>query len=108
MADVTMKKGDRLPKLRMLLADANSVALDLTGAAVLFRMRSQDGGSVKVSAAAAIISPSTSGTVEYAWAVGDLDTPGLYQAEWVITWANGAQTVPAGGYVSVQVSEALG
>ena len=91
----------------MLLADAAGTALDLTGAAVAFRMRNANGGAPKVNAAAAVIGAATAGGPGVLHDAGDLDTPGLYQAEWVITWANGAQTVPASSYVSVQVTEAL-
>lgn len=108
MSTVYMKQGDRLPALRMQLVDASGAPIDLTGAAVMFRMRPSGGGALKVNAAATIVDAAT-GTVQYSWAAGDTDTVGGYTAEWACAFAGPATlTVPTNGYVTVQVVDALG
>lgn len=102
-----LKSGDRLPKLRATLSDSSGVAINLTGGAVQFRMKRSDGtGDLKVNSPATIVTP-TSGIVEYAWAAGDVDTPGDYIGEFSITISGLVQTIPSGGYVSVLISPRL-
>lgn len=109
MADeVRLKKGDRLPVLRMTLKDSDGVALDLTSAsAVTFRMRARAGGALKINAAGSVVAPATSGVVEYAWQAADVDTVGVYDAEWALTYPGGGQTVPTAGYVTVIIEQPL-
>lgn len=110
MADeVRLKKGDVLPVLRMTLKDSDGVALDLTSvSAVTFRMRGRGAAAPKVSAAGAVVAPATSGVVEYAWQAADVDTVGVYDAEWALTYPGGGQTVPTAGYVTVIIEQSLG
>jgi len=103
----SIKKGDTLPKLRMRLTDTDGVALDLTGATVLFRMKPKNGGAVKVTRAGAVVSPPTGGIVEFTWQTGDTDTVERYSAEWVLTYAGGVRTVPSSSFVAVVVYEAV-
>lgn len=110
MTDFTIKAGDRLPKLRQVLTDGAGAPLDLTSVtAVAFRMRPQRGGAlVSLSGSAAIVSPATSGTVEYSWGTTDTATVDDYFGEWVLTYAGPVtRTVPAPGYVSVRVEPVL-
>lgn len=102
-----IKKGDRLPKLRMALTDSNDAAIDLTDATVTFRMKKREAASLKVDASASVVGSATAGVVEYVWAAGDTDTVGVYDAEWVLTYSNGVQTVPTSGYVAVVVESTL-
>lgn len=107
MSEFPIKKGDRLPRLKMALTDSSGTALDLTGASVTFRMRARQGGALKVNAAGSISGTPTAGLVEYAWAPGDTDTEGLYDAEWVLSYSGVPQTVPTSGFVTVVVGPAL-
>lgn len=100
-----IKKNDRLPRIRALLTDSAGAVLDLTGATVQFRMRARDGAALKVNAAGVNVG---AGIVEYAWATGNTDTPGIYDAEWVLTYAGQVRTVPTAGYSSVVVDDVLG
>lgn len=112
MADeVRLKKGDRLPVLQMTLKDSDGAALDLTAVTgVTFRMRARGDGrasALKVNSAGAVVAPATSGVVEYAWQAADVDTVGVYDAEWSLTYPSGGQTVPTAGYVTVIIEQPL-
>jgi hypothetical protein len=99
-----IKKGDRLPKLRMLLTDSTGTIIDLTNATVKFRMRLAGASTLKVNSTATNVG---SGIVEYPWAAIDTDTPGTYSAEWELTYSGGVQTVPTAGFVTVVVEQNL-
>ena len=107
MSTVYMKQGDRLPALRMQLVDASGAPIDLTGASVAFRMRSTSGSLVTLTGTASVVD-AASGTVQFAWGVGDTATVGGYIAEWACTFAGSTLTAPTNGYVTVQVVDALG
>jgi hypothetical protein len=102
MATFDIKRNDRLPQLRATLLDSTGAAINLTGMTVTFKMRPRDGGALKVNQAGAVVSAGA-GTVSYTWQAGDTDTPGIYDAEWVLTSVSGDQTVPTAGYLVVTV-----
>lgn len=94
--------GSFTPKTVLLDSAGNPV--NLTGASVRFLMRSDEASTPKVAAAAAIVGAATNGEVRYTWVVNDLDTPGVYRAEWEVTYAGGAkETFPADGYIPVVI-----
>jgi hypothetical protein len=97
-ADFTIKANDRLPSIQATLS------ADLTTATgVNFIMKSIQGNTIKVNAAATIVTPA-SGVVRYDWIAADTATPGSYQAEWQVTWTGGKkQTFPTLTYHSVDV-----
>jgi hypothetical protein len=106
MATFTIKKNDNLPVLSAVLKDGDGVEIDMTGATVVFRMRRADGTQhiYKVNAAASFVTDGSDGAVEYEWQAGDLDTPGDYLGEFVITFGGGdVQTVPNDDYIRVKV-----
>jgi hypothetical protein len=110
MSDFVIKQGDRLPKLRQVLTDGANAPLDLTGVTgVAFRLRPQNGGAlVTLTGSAAVVAPATSGIVEYSWGPGDTATRGDFFGEWVLTYAGPVtRTVPAPGYVTVEVAPVL-
>lgn len=102
MADFTIKANDRLPSIQATLSADLSTA---TG--VNFIMKSAQGNTIKVNAAATIVSsaaPPTGSVVRYDWIAADTATPGSYQAEWQVTWTGGKkQTFPTLTYHSVDV-----
>ena len=67
---------------------SNGTPVDLTGASVRFRMRPMGSSTMKVDAAATIVTPSQ-GQLQYDWQAADVDTAGIYLAWWVVTFPSG-------------------
>ena len=75
----------RLPSITGTIT-VDGDAVDLTGKTVTFKMRAVGSATLKVSAAASIVTPPGSdGAVRYDWGATDLDTAGDYLAWWEVT-----------------------
>ena len=72
-----LKQNDTAPSIRATLKDGSGNVIDLTDATVRFHMKDL-AGTVKIDAAANVVSPATSGVVQYGWVAGDTDTTGSY------------------------------
>jgi hypothetical protein len=102
-----IKQNDTSPSLRATLKDGNNSAVDLTGASIRFHMVSLDGTAV-VDSAATVISPASSGVVQYNWVAGDTQTAGAYNAEFEVAFSNGKiETFPNDSYISVSIRAEL-
>jgi hypothetical protein len=107
MADVVMKTGDTATVLTSTLRDGNGVVVNLTGATVKLNMRKAGSRLVKVSAAGTVVTPLL-GAVSYTWVAADVDEPGLFNAEWEVTFSGGAkETFPNGRYLKVLFTEQI-
>ncbi len=107
MADVVMKTGDTATVLTSTLRDGNGVVVNLTGASVKLNMRKAGSRLAKVSAAGTIVTPLL-GAVSYTWIAADVDEPGLFHAEWEVTFSGGAkETFPNGRYLKVLFTEQI-
>lgn len=106
-ADFYIAAGTRQPKITATLKDAAGVAVNLTGLSVRFRMRRPGVIAPKVDAPAAIVS-AAAGTVEYAWAALDTDTPGLFLYDWLVTFGDGTTAAyPTKGTNTVLIRAAV-
>jgi hypothetical protein len=94
-------QGDTSPVLDFLLLPATVV---LTDATVLFRWRPV-GETTWVNEAPAVVAVATgTPTVRYLWSAGDTDTPGLYEAQFVITYADSAvETFPNTAFITINI-----
>lgn len=108
MADIALKRNDRLPVLQASLKNPDGSAVNLTGTSQRFVMRLPGAAAAKVTAVPTVVNAS-GGVVQYSWAAGDTDTTGTYQAEFEVTFAGGLiQTYPNNGYLSVAIIDDLG
>jgi hypothetical protein len=100
--DFTIKRGDSSPAIRYALEPAT---VDLTGATVRFQMRVRNGAMV-LDALAAIVTETGTPTVQYGWQTGDTASAGLFEAEFRVTYSNGAvETFPNQGFILIRISD---
>lgn len=108
--DYFLRENDSGSTITATLRDENDAAVDINGATVRFHMVAISGGTAKVSAAASNDqngdgADGTKGQVSYEWQAADTDTPGLYLAEWEVTYVGGdVVTYPNAGYLLVRVT----
>lgn len=106
--DLSVKANDRLPSVEATLGFAGGFIADLStvpagGVRFIMRDRSQPSGAPKVNAPAVVVDAAR-GSVRYDWAAGDTDTPGVYHAEWQVTYSDGRkQTFPTLTYHVITV-----
>jgi hypothetical protein len=100
----TIKQGDTGPRLLCALTPSDIV---LTGASVVFSMRSRASGAVIVNRQSAVIVTETgTPTVAYDWQPGDTATAELCDAEFEVTYTGGAvETFPNNSYITVVVTD---
>lgn len=107
MADFYIKQGDLRPLITSTLRDSTGAVINLTNAAITFKMwlKGAPTATVKVDAAGAIVNPpGTDGKVSYTWVGTDTNTPGRYLAEWQITFTGALpQTHPSNKYLIIDV-----
>lgn len=102
----SIKQNDTSPTLQATLKTAALVPVDLTGATVMFHMKSVD-GSIKVNTQMSITNAS-GGVVEYSWQAADTDTVGTYYVEFEVTYADlSVETFPNNGNKIVSVVKEL-
>jgi hypothetical protein len=103
-----MKTGDTAVVLTSTLKDGLGVVVNLTGASVKFLMRRVGSRLLKVNGTGTVVTP-LAGAVSYTWASADVNEPGLFDAEWEVTFSGGAkETFPNGRHLKVLITEQLG
>jgi len=102
----SIKQNDTSPSLQATLKDASQTAVNLTGATVMFHMKSVD-GTIKVDAEMTITN-AEGGVVQYDWQTGDTDTVGTYYVEFEVTYSDlSVETFPNNGNKVVTVVKEL-
>jgi hypothetical protein len=102
VAEFTIKRGSRLPHIQATVT-AHGGPVDLSQVTAVRFVMTTLAGVIKVNAAGVVVD-ATEGVVEYAWAAADTDTPGEYEAEFVLTFDTGeVMRVPTEGYIIVRV-----
>lgn len=114
MADTfTIKRGDRLPLLRLRCVDAAGAGVPLgTASSVTAYFRANGAASGSPPAFSGPVVPDadqtgSAGWGTYSWAAGDTAVPGTYNVETVATWNGLEQTFPTTGYGTVVVADDL-
>ena len=109
MAEITIKKGDRLPKLsRQFLTDG--VATDLTGATITFNMWNAYTGTQVITDGVCTLVAAATGQVEYPWTATDATlAAGFYVASFTATFSGPRLlTAPNNGLISIQIVALIG
>ena len=106
MSDWAMKKGDTLPKWRVVLKNGDGSVQNLTGATILFRMKATD-GDFKFQNSATIIGDPQLGTVEYSWRPQDTAQAGSFLAEFVAVYGSDPMTFPNSTNLKVKITDNL-
>lgn len=109
MSTIPLKRGD----VGVLITDTltsgtgtAAVPVNLTGATVLFLMKSRTTGTL-FSRTATVVS-AVAGTVSYTTVIADLATSATYSQEWQATFGSGqVLTFPDKGYNAIVVGDDL-
>jgi hypothetical protein len=114
--DFSTKQDATVPPIEAQLTDGAGV-VNLMGATVAFWMRSLRDGEVKIENAAAevlvedpaLLIPDEP-NVRYRWSEDDVDTPGIFEAQWLVTYEGGGTqrfpTDPDRPYVVIEIQPA--
>lgn len=107
--DFVIKRGNRLPSLVSVLEDADG-PVDLSGKTVKFFMRLVGSKTKKVNADATPDADQVGnkGKVTYAWAAADIDTAGIYEGEFEVTFSVGLkQTFPNDRFIVINIWDSM-
>lgn len=101
MPTIRVKANDTRPFDGVLMANGSPV--DLTGVlGIQFLMRPAGGGALK--GGAAVVLDARAARVRYVWQTVDLQTPGVFRAEFQVTFGDGTvETYPNGEYIDIVV-----
>jgi hypothetical protein len=95
-------KGDTSPSLDFVIEPAS---ISLTGATAIFRWRPANTETWVNSEPAIIATATVTPKLRYEWQAGDTNTPGLYEAQFVVTYAdNTTETFPNAALITISVN----
>lgn len=103
--DYSLKIGDTLPKLEAQLVNnkTGQPIGDITTATVVFRYKVR-GTTVWTTLNTVAILNGPKAIVEVTWTIGDTDTVGDYDMDFVVTFVDGQMTVPNVGCSLLRIS----
>lgn len=106
----SLVSGDRLPYLQRTITDDAGLPIDLTGAAVRWRMERYDGGALVIDQPATVLAPATAAVVRYDWTPDDGLLPAArYRGRFRGVTSTGLPfSEPRRGYIDVLISEDVG
>lgn len=94
-------QGDTSPALEFRVLPTS---IALTDASAVFRWREIGAADWLRTEAATIPIATDTPTLRYSWATGDTDTAGLYEAQFVVTYADGStESFPNSTFITVSV-----
>jgi len=97
-----IKRGDTSPSIKYALEPTTT---DLTGASVLFKMKT-DADVVKINRAGVVVTATGTPTVQYNWITGDTADSGYFYAEFQVTYSSGAiETFPNSDFITIQINK---
>jgi len=96
----TIKRGDTSPGIKYQIT--LGAGQTLVGATAIFKMKSINGTTLKVNAAASV--DNATNVLSYAWVSADTNTADIFRAEFEVTYADTkVETFPNEGYIQINV-----
>lgn len=115
MVDFTIKTGADAPALKSRLKNKDGTTATLTGATVRWSMWLKRTHVLKVTRQLCTILSATppvdsdDPNVEYPWASADVDTKGIYEGEFEVTYSDTSiEIFPDHEYIVVEIGDAVG
>ena len=93
---IEVREADLQPVAETVIRRGSKI-VDLTAegaTTVTFTMRNRYDSAVKIDEAAASIFDGPNGKLRYTWVAADTDTPGVYLADWTVTFPGGPESFP--------------
>ena len=101
-----IKQNDTKPVLRARLLDSAGNVVNVTGATVVFSMRTRPGGATKVDKQACTINTAVLGAVQYAISAANTNTADRYEGEFQVTFSDASvQSFPNNTYIDITVTD---
>lgn len=101
------KRNDTAKLLEATLYYPATTPVNLTTASTIRFKMADSTGALKVNRVVPA-ADAAAGRVDVAWQAADVDTAGVFRAEFEVTWGDATlQTFPEDGFIRVQISEDL-
>lgn len=103
---LTFKQGDTRHAIHAVLKDVQGNTVDLSTAAVTFKMQHYLQKDVIIRKS---VNMDGSNGAHVVFETGDTDLPGLYNAEFTVTYADDRiETFPSMGYIEIKIEDKVG
>lgn len=106
--DFVINQGETEPIFAQQIYDSTGSPVNLAGATGSLVLRNQASPSAVTVTGRVTIFDAANGKIQWQPSAQDTSAPGLYQAKWQITWANGTpQSYPTDGWLEVSIEPSL-